>query len=383
MKLWRAILLGAALAAPGMLWAQADPGTLARDAAERLRIASEDLAQAEGARDRVAALTRTIRAYEEGLGALREGLRRARTREAEIGRRLDGESARIGALLSGLRSIVSAPEATLMLHPDGPEDTVRAAMLMRDLTPALVAELDAVKADLSEIATLRDVQETAEADLRDGLAAAREARTRLSQAISNRTDLPRRVTEDRAAMRMLAENAATLRDFAEGLGDLPPDELSAGQPDFEEARGNLAWPVAGSLRRGFGDSDGAGIERPGWVIETRPGALVTTPWPATIRYAGPLLDYRNVMVLEPSEGYLLVLGGLETVYGDAGLVVPAGAPVGVMPGGSDAAMAGFMADDSSGVEAALAEALAPTLYIEVRRDKVPQDPSGWFRQQQG
>ncbi len=49
---------------------------------------------------------------------------------------------------------------------------------------------------------------------------------------------------------------------------------------------------------------------PALLIATRPAALVTAPWPATIRYRGPLLDYGNVMIVEPSSGYLLVLAGL-------------------------------------------------------------------------
>jgi septal ring factor EnvC (AmiA/AmiB activator) len=40
------------------------------------------------------------------------------------------------------------------------------------------------------------------------------------------------------------------------------------------------------------------------VLATRPNALVTTPWPSSVRYAGPLLDYGNVIILEPESDYL-------------------------------------------------------------------------------
>jgi hypothetical protein len=49
-----------------------------------LQIEAASLAEAEGARDRVEALTETVRAYEQGLLALREGVRQAALRERAI-----------------------------------------------------------------------------------------------------------------------------------------------------------------------------------------------------------------------------------------------------------------------------------------------------------
>ena len=56
------------------------------------------------------------------------------------------------------------------------------------------------------------------------------------------------------------------------------------------------------------------------------GAVVTTPWAATIRYRGPLLDYGNVMIVEPARGYLLVVAGLSEVFGETGDVLAAACP---------------------------------------------------------
>jgi septal ring factor EnvC (AmiA/AmiB activator) len=106
-------------------------------------------------------------------------------------------------------------------------------------------------------------------------------------------------------------------------------------------KGRLPLPVLGTLLRRPDEADAAGVRRPGVTLATRPAALVTAPWPATIRYRGPLLDYGNVMILEPGDGYLLVLAGLGTVYGEVGEVVAAGAPLGLM-GGTETVGAEFM-----------------------------------------
>jgi septal ring factor EnvC (AmiA/AmiB activator) len=115
------------------------------------------------------------------------------------------------------------------------------------------------------------------------------------------------------------------------------------------------------------------VRRPGLLIATRARALVTAPWPATIRYRGPLLDYGNVMILELGRGYLLILGGLETVYGEVGEVVPSGAALGLM-GGPEAMATEFLASTQDGSSAGGSE----TIYVELRQGADPVDPTDWF-----
>jgi septal ring factor EnvC (AmiA/AmiB activator) len=74
-----------------------------------------------------------------------------------------------------------------------------------------------------------------------------------------------------------------------------------------------------------------------------------------------LRDYGNVMILEPGDGYLMVLSGLGAVYGQVGQVVAAGAPLGLMGGSAEAG-----------------DGETETLYLEVRQGTEAQDPRDWF-----
>ncbi|MGH1370016.1 MAG: murein hydrolase activator EnvC family protein [Maritimibacter sp.] len=368
-----ALALGAA-SAPAS--AQSDPTASARLAMDDLEAAAKALQEADGARDRVAALTQTVQAYESGLTALREGLRQAAIREAAIQGQFDAESERLAQLLGVLQSIEAAPEPHLLLHPEGPVGTARTGMILSEVTPALNREATGLRRALQEVATLRALQEAAVSTLEEGLAGAQTARTELSQAVSNRTDLPRRFIADEEAMQTLIQSADTLASFASGLmsATIEDTSVSIAQPDFTEAQGALDLPVLGRVIRRAGEADAAGVRRPGWIIATRPLTLVTTPWPATIRYVGPLLDYGQVAILEPGENYLLVLAGLGQLYGKTGEVLPKGAPIGLMggaePQGSQAFLIG--ASDQGGAEA------SETLYMELRRNGDPVDPAAWF-----
>lgn len=371
----RAILLALCLGA-GTAGAESPATESALQAAEALRAVIGQLDAAQTKADRVAALTETIRAYEAGLGAMRDGLRRAAIREREIRAEFEARRDHVGRLLGVMSTMEQSEGPLLLLHPAGPVGSARSGMVLSAVTPALQGEAEAMRGALEEISALRLLQQSAAGVLQDGLHSVQEARTALSQAVADRTALPGRYLEDPEDLRQLVQSADTLEGFALGLADLDTD-IGAPLEDFAGARGGLPLPAMGRVLRRFDEADAAGIRRPGLVLATAPAALVTAPWPATIRYRGPLLDYGNVMIVEPAEGYLLVLAGLGTVYGETGDVLPRGAPIGLMGGAEPAAEefgAEFVAAAAEGGGAGRAE----TLYIELRMNGEPVDPGEWF-----
>ena len=349
------------------------PADAARAAAALLAKATQGLDASETARDRVKALSEAIRAFEDGLAAMREGLRRASIREQTLTRELAARETEIARLLGVLQSIGDQRRPALLLHPAGPTGTARAGMILADVTPALNTRVDELRAKLEEVSTLRRLQDSARETLQQGLEGVQAARTQLSQAVADRDPLPRRFTEDPVKTALLIASSETLEGFASGLSEIAVDEAEGSLPDIAHRKGKLALPVQGRLLRGFMGSDAAGIKRPGIIVATRPRALVTTPAAATIRYHGPLLDYGNVMILEPRAGLLFVVAGLDVVYGDTGQVLPAGSPIGLM-GGADPGIGEILTQSGEGTGADRTE----TLYIEVRENNVPTDPSAWF-----
>ncbi|MCX7889755.1 MAG: peptidoglycan DD-metalloendopeptidase family protein [Rhodobacteraceae bacterium] len=369
MRAWAVIAAAALLAAPAR--AEDPAAAAARAAADGLRATIAAMREAGGARDRIAVLTQTIGAYEDGLALLRESLRRLDVRERELTGALDARRDDLSRVTGAMIAIGSAPDELLLLHPQGPEATVEAALVLGAVAPALQAEADRLKATLRDLAAIRGLRQEALATLQEGLDAAEEARTALGEAMSDRAGMPRRFLDDPEELKALVAAADTLDAFAAGIAAMESD-IGPPRQDFAAARGSLPLPVRGTLLRRSGEADAAGIVRPGLVIAAAAEAIVTAPWPATIRYRGPLLDYGNVMVLEPATGYLLVLAGLGTVYGETGDVVAAGTPVGLMPGGP---AGGTAAPEEPG-----GAGRAETLYLELRLGGEPVDPGPWFRE---
>ena len=348
-----------------------DAATAAESASSALVDAVQAMMAATEAKDRVAALTQTIKAYEAGLATLRGALRNAQLRQEALERDLSAKRTEIGQLIGALSSLDATPGPLLLIHPGGPLGTVRSGMVMADITPALQGQADALKAELGELSKLKALREAAADLLVQGMGQAQATRTALSQAMSDRTDLPARMIDDPARLQELLDSASTLQSFAEGLSV----DVEA-PPGFADQKGRLSLPVLGRVVLRPGEADARGVKRPGIAVATRSLALVTAPWAATVRYVGPLLDYGNVMILEPGDGYLIVLAGMDTVYARTGEVVGANAPLGLMGGdaGADA--------DLTQIQATGAEA-GETLYVELRQGARPVDPLDWFGPSQG
>ena len=356
--------------------ADTDPRQAASAAVAVLEDAAVALVYAETARDRVKALSAAVKGYEAGLAAMRVGLRQVALREArmtqEINRREDG----ISRLLGVLQTIVRSPAPTVLLHPSGPVKTARSAMLLADVTPGLQAQAQALRRDLDEVTALRQLQQQASNHMQKGLVGAQLARTKLSQAMSGRRDLPQRFVEDPLQTAVLIAATETLAAFANSVGLIATEEMTTALPDIAGQKGRLAMPVRGQLLRLKDEADAAGVVRPGIVLATRPRALVTAPTAATIRYGGPLLDYGQVLILEPQKDTLFVLAGLAQVYGKIGQVVPAGSPLGLM-GGQTPQLDAILSQSRDGTGIDRTE----TLYIEVRQGDTPVDPLDWFTSQ--
>ncbi|MFA8442114.1 murein hydrolase activator EnvC [Yoonia sp.] len=334
----------------------------AQDAAVQLQSARTQLEAAGSARDRIAALTETVQAYEAGLAAIRQEQREIALREGILTEELDLRTAEFAQLLGVLSAISKTPQPVLRAHPGGPLNTVRAGMIVADVTPGLEGEVARLNALLAETKAVRTSQDAAAQTLIDGLQGAQTARAALGQALSERTDLPIRFVDDPVQTALLVASAETLDDFAAQVAQARPDQAETLAP-----QGNLPLPVAGLVLPD--DSSG----RPGIRIATAPRALVTTPVPATILFRGPLLTYGTVVILEPAADVLFVLAGFAEVFGEAGQVLPAGAPIGLM--GAAAGLDDGILTENLG--AATGQA-AQALYLEVREGQTAVSADSWF-----
>ncbi len=360
-----------AIAAPAV-----SPAVLQVEADQRQREHDRDaaLTQAQAARAEVAQLQAQLQALNAAqqhsgapISAKRLVLAGLAVREAGLRGRMGGDQNRLARLLTVLEVFRRDPPPALLVDPHDVRDAVRAAILVRAMTPALERRAAGLRRQALELQKLRRQADTASEALMTSESDLAEQRAKIEDQILARTQAAREATTEASAasqdIAALGARDQALHDLTHGLRTTPPPN-AAPPPNPEHAglfgRQKLfTAPVTGAPIRRFNDPEPGGSDRSrGWTWRTQGGPAVMSPADAIVDYAGPLKGFGVVLILRLGGGYHLVLAGLETATAGAGEIVSAGQPIGRM---------------------AKVDSPAPDLYLEIRKDGAPVDPALWLK----
>jgi septal ring factor EnvC (AmiA/AmiB activator) len=136
---------------------------------------------------------------------------------------------------------------------------------------------------------------------------------------------------------------------------------------FAQAKGWLTMPSSGVRVIEYGAGDGFGGISQGLSVVTRAEATVVAPADGWVLYKGDYLNYGQIVIINTGQEYTVLLAGLASVSVEIGQFVLMGEPVGTM----GSRTIGRTVTTSAGVT-------RPTLYIEMRKNNEPVDPTGWW-----
>ena len=350
------------------------------------RQAEEEGRKAESLTREIMAVTARVQSIEERVAGLELKLESLREMLAENEAALAERRDKMARTLAALQRLAQRPDELALLRPDEAEDTIKTALLLREIVPQLERQAKEFGRQVERIVALRteiDSERRALAGQQQELDANRAALERLREQreaerrrlLSEAEDEAARVEELASQAKNLEELLAALerererrlaaaRDAADRLGRKPrPDETA--QP-FPEPRGRLPLPARGSLLSGFGEA-GDKVRDKGIVIATLAGAQVVAPYDGRVAFAGPFGGYGRLLIIAHGDGYHTLLAGMGSIYASVGQWVLAGEPVGAMAEEGDVGDSGAPSNDA-----------APRLYVELRRNGTPVDPLPWL-----
>lgn len=377
---------------------------LSRERAEQLRKEIADM-QGDRAKQNAAliAAAERVKLAETDIAAMEERLGELIVQELEVRGRLDGADSTISSVLAALERISRNPPPALIVNPSDALGSARSALLIAAILPSLQEKAAAVTRDLQQLGEIKTAALEEQARLEANFQILAEEQLRIGTLIAARKE-----GEDRAGSALAAEEAAaeTLAAKASNLKELI-DELtrranavaSAAQATatanaggsaprldretiaialantersepavpFAQARGYLTPPSNGVTVIDYGAGDGFGGISRGLSIVTRAEAQVVAPADGWVLYRGDYLNYGQIVILNAGQDYTILLAGLARVDVEIGQFVMMGEPVGIM--GSQTI--GRTVATSAGVS-------RPTLYIEMRKNNEPVDPTGWW-----
>lgn len=259
-----------------------------------------------------------------GLAAAQDRLQRLNAAETELSADRARNMNQLARLLSVLQQLRRDPPPALLVAPDDARDAVRAAILVKAMTPELQARARGYAQGATEMMRQRR------------LAAVQ------SEALFEQDSL----TAD--AMPEPEAEAAFSVGSREGGNLTAPERLRA--------------PADGRIVRAFGAPLAGGGHANGMTFAVSRGARAASPAAGRVQYVGPVKGWGVIVILRLAGGYHLVLAGLERTSVQIGQSVAEGQPVGWASEGRQS---------------------TSELYLELREQGTPLDPARWLRRETG
>lgn len=292
---------------------------------------------------------------------------------ASIESAIKTDQAELSKLLAALQRLENNPPPSFALRPDDAIASAQAGQLMATLSKQLNQRTKALTLQLEDLAQQRAEAEKTQKQIEANSKQLEKKRQNTLALVKDKSKLQasidRQRAEKQATAEKLASEAADLRELLEklqaealkvkprlkpGRGTALPEQpltLPEGIGPFTQAKGRLSLPVTGRLTKRYGSGE------KGLTFSTSSQGQVLAPYAGRVEFAGPFKNYDQVIILSVGEGYFILMTGLGAIYAETGDVIGQGDPVGTMP------------FDSTG---------AGDLYLELRKDGNPVDPSSWL-----
>lgn len=377
--------------------------SVSTDRAEELKLEIEEM-RGDRSRQNAALIAagQRVKLAETDIASLETRLDDLIVAEMEVRGRLDGADTSISNVLAALERISRNPPPALIVDPADALGSARSALLISAILPQLEATAAQVTDDLTRLTDIKTAALAEETQLRANFAILEEEQLRIATLIVARkqgeTIITAELATEEAEAQALAARAATLKDLIASLRERANAVVAANPPEigvtgatplnpdtatvqialadtartapaipFPQIKGHLTLPSSGVKVIDYGGADGFGGIAQGISVVTRAEAQVVAPADGTVLFAGDYLNYGQIIILNPGDDYTILLAGLDKVSVTIGQFVLMGEPVGTM----GSRTIGQAVTTSAGVA-------SPTLYIEMRRNNDPVDPTEWW-----
>ncbi|MEI9990232.1 MAG: peptidoglycan DD-metalloendopeptidase family protein [Rhizomicrobium sp.] len=274
----------------------------------------------------------------------------------------------VAQLLAVIERLQHDTPPALAMRPDDVLGAARGAMLIGASLPDVYGKAAALARRIETLKQTRAALVQRRAEALSITTELRHARVELDQllAIKDAQAASADVTYAglRTKLQAIAGEAANLEVLLTRVAALrtqPAQEsvvvVTAQNSGGAGGRGSLLQPVVGTILPADGSA-----KAPGVTFAAAPGAQVVAPADCEVLFAGPYHKNGQVLILEVSVGYDLVLAGLDRIVVKPGDQVLAGEPVGVMPSGMRTDKAPQMSQDGE-------------LYFELRQNGRASSPA--------
>ncbi|MAR78780.1 MAG: hypothetical protein CMM18_00960 [Rhodospirillaceae bacterium] len=289
--------------------------------------------------------------------------------ESSIKSNLNKRKMEISKILTTLQRIQSYQLNKLQIKEDKILKDISISHILSGILPQITNISDNLKSELIALNQLKSEIHKEKQNLKSANEIMSREKIALKRLINRKSELRGKLIteteENKIKIKKLAKNAKNLKALIKKLGysnkELLENNVSISKLKnnrFDYSKGKLPLPVKGRVKIAFGEKNKIGNRSKGLIVETITQASVITPHDGEIVYAGPFRNYGNLLIISYGNGYHILFSGLALINGHVGKWIMAGEPIGKM---------GMNINQTK-----------PELYIELRKNGEPINPSKWI-----
>ncbi len=324
-----------------------------------------ELGRLRAAEEAISALNRDLRATRTQIESNRQAIADLEVQRDELQKDAAAQSEAVRLEVRRAYEAGNRDELRMLLSEEDPQQLARMLAYYRRVVGArrelldgfrsTLAELDAVDTRLSDARASLDAelarQETRLAELDSARAERKELLAVLDKRLASQAEELARQEEERGRLEALLEEIEAVA--AQLLPDLNVEPFSA-------ARGNMPWPVDGTISNAFGRPRAQGKLRwQGVRMRAEEGTTVAAIHHGRVVYADWLRGSGLLLVIDHGEGFMSLYAHNESLLREVGDWVNTGAAVATVGSTGGQSEAG--------------------LYFEIRKDGKPTNPARWCR----
>lgn len=335
----------------------------------------ERLAEVEKRYGETAAVLKTLQAQIE---KARQNLGKNQQDRIAYQREIDKQSNALAAQIKAAYVMGQKDKLKIILNQQDPVLSSRMMLYYNYINKARLKKLSDFKLAIQYRGVLDQQKESETKHLEDSLEKKQTEQAALNDVKKQRSvllaQLQRDFSSHQQRLKDLKESEnklkgliTTLQDEKTALATAPAvepskEEVTKPEPeqpqansDFLTLKGQLPWPVNGSVRK-FGSARAEGTWD-GVLINAEEGTEVKAVAKGKVAYSGPFQGYGSLIIIDHGQGYMTVHGFNQSLYKREGDVIAAGEVIASVGKSGGRKQSG--------------------LYFAIRKQGMPIDPLGW------
>ena len=332
-----------------------------RDTDQKKNAATKDLREQEL---KISAATKALRETDQKIAAQQGKLDQSVAQQKALEDKLKAQREQLAALLRSAYAMGRGEELKLLLAQERVDTLGRMLGYYRYFERARIGEIDALLADLAELAKVQKVVDDETAELRHTRAAQADETRQLEAERVERSrllaELDATFKNQQVRLAALGKDEKALLDLLAKLRDIfadIPQQIVGAEP-FSQLRGRLSWPVRGKAV-GLAGGDEGEHENHGVLIAAAGGSEVHAVSHGRVVFADWLRGFGLLMILDHGDGYLSLYGYNEALLKEVGDWVDA--------------------NEVIATSGASGGRKTPGVYFELRYQGKALDSKGWLR----